>query len=209
MGINHNYLLYFKRDRLWDALNGLAQICDTEGMTPTTIHFPDHDIILPLMSSWGISDQQPHNKPEYQFAISMFFDFDPAIGEYLLYRDGYQEDRSPPEENESEKIAIGFIYLTVYADLSSHFAFKDTPTDMVLFEFGTTGTKMSSLFYESSSIRRTFVNLLERYEGEIGIFDVENDYGQLFWFRGEEMDYTISDNYLLPEQIERELKRGY
>jgi hypothetical protein len=44
MGLNYNYLLYFKRDRLWDVLQGLGLMCDSEGMTPTTIHFPDHDL---------------------------------------------------------------------------------------------------------------------------------------------------------------------
>ena len=80
---------------------------------------------------------------------------------------------------------------------------------MVLFKFGTTGTKMSILFYESTSIRKTFIKLLARYQGLIGILDVEVDYGQLFWFMGEEMNYTPGSNYMLVEEIEREIIRGY
>jgi hypothetical protein len=39
---------------------------------------------------------------------------------------------------------------------------------------------------ESTSIRETVIKLLERYQGLIGILDVEIDYGQLFWFMSEE-----------------------
>lgn len=208
MGLNFNYMLYFKRDRLWDVLKGLGQICDTEGMTPTTIHFPDHDLVLPLMSSWGEASEHPFDKPEYEFAISIYFDEDEAILDYLHDRDGERYDRSPPDEEGVQQVAIGFIYLTVYADLSRHFAFANKPTDMVLFSFGTTGSRMSNLFYDSTAIRKTFIQLLERYQGLIGILDLEVDYGQLFWFLGEEMDYTPQSNYMLPEEIAADIHRG-
>jgi hypothetical protein len=50
---------------------------------------------------------------------------------------------------------------------------------------------------------------LEDHQGISGIFDWENDYGELFWFRGEEMQFSLLNNYLLPEEIEAELKQGY
>ena len=80
---------------------------------------------------------------------------------------------------------------------------------MVLFKFGTTGTKMSILFEESASIRKTFIKLLERYHGLIGILDLEVYYGQMFWFLSEEIEYTPGSNYLLVKEIEREIMRGY
>jgi len=43
----------------------------------------------------------------------------------------------------------------------------------------------------------------------IGILDLEVDYGQLFWFLGEEIDYIPESKYILSVEIERELKRGY
>lgn len=209
MGLNYNFLLYFKKDRLWDVLVGLGDFCDTEGMTPTTIHFPDHDLVVPLMSDWGQGIEHAFDKPQYKFAISMTFDEDEAILDYLHNRDGDRYDRSPPDEEGVRQVDIGFIYLTVYADLSKHFAFKNKASDMVLFEFGTTGTKMSILFEESASIRKTFIKLLERYQGLIGILDVEIDYGQMFWFMGEEIDYTPVSNYMLPEEIEEALRKGW
>lgn len=208
MGINHNYLLYFKKDQLWDVLKGLAEYCDTKGMKPTTIQFPGHDLVIPLMSSWGEKGLIPYDSLEIDLAISMNFEEDDAIIDYIINRDGISFDRSPPEDGSPRIQSIGFIYLTVYTDLSHHYAFKK-PTDMVLFKFGTTGTKMSFLFSESTSIRKTFVNLLEHNHGIAGIFDWENGYGELFWFRGRHLQFSLSSNFLIPEEIELELKRGY
>jgi len=71
MGLYYNYLLYFKRNQLWDVLQGLEDFCDTEGMNPTTIQFSDHDLVIPLMSSWDEKDVIAFNKPEIDFAILM------------------------------------------------------------------------------------------------------------------------------------------
>jgi len=40
-----------------------------------------------------------------------------------------------------------------------------------------------------------------------GIFERENDYGELFWFSGKRMQVYLSSNYLLPNEIEAELKQ--
>ena len=98
MGLNYNYLLYFKHNRLWDVLQRLADYCDTEGMKPTTIQFPDHKLVIPLMSSWGEEDVIPYDKPAFELALSMNFEEDPAIVDYLSDLDGDQSDRSPPED---------------------------------------------------------------------------------------------------------------
>ena len=208
MGLNFNYLLYFPKEKIWEVLKSLSEGCDTEGMKPTTIQFPDHDLALPLTTSWGESAVVPYNQSKYEFAISMVFEEDQAILEYLTNRGDDLEERSPPEDSTPNRYAIGFIYLTVYADLDKHYGFTQ-PNEMVLFEFGTTGTRMSLLFSESTSIKETFIKLLENHQGICGIFDWENDYGELLWFKGEEMSFRLSSNYLLPDQIETELSRGW
>ena len=209
MGLNYNYLLYFKKEHLWDALQGVAKIAEGSDPPPTTVHFPDRqDLILPIMTGFGEKDEIQHDAPEFNFATSLFFDEDEAILDYLSHNGGADVNRAPPDPDGIRRVAIGFIYLTVYADLSKHYGFKK-PTDLVLFSFGTTGTRMSILFSESESIRRTFSGLLENYGGVIGIFDWENDYGELFWFKGKPMQVSLSNNYLLPDEIEAELKRGW
>jgi hypothetical protein len=208
MGLNYSYLLYFKQNHLWDALTGLVKICDPIDPSPTTIHFPDHDLILPIATDYFEENELPFDKPEIKFAISMLFDEDEVILDYLSSINNDWLHRAPPRDGGIEQVAIGLIYLTVYTDLSKHFAFEK-PTDMVLFRFGTTGTRMSYLFSESESIRRTFTELLENYGGVIGIFDWEIDYGELFWFKGKPMQVSLSSNYMLPNEIEEELKRGW
>ncbi|HNS51653.1 MAG TPA: hypothetical protein PKO09_10795 [Anaerolineae bacterium] len=207
MGLNYNYLLYFKREHLWDALRGVAAIADPVDPPPTTIHFTDHDLVLPIATDYGQPNELPHDRPEYKFALSLVFEADDAILEYLR-SGGFEEAyRAPPDPDGVKRVAIGLIYLTVYADLAQHWAFKK-PVDLVLFRFGTTGTRMSMLFEESASIRRTFVGLLERCHGVCGILDLEVDYGQLFWFRGRQVEASVWDVYTLPEEIEEMLERG-
>ncbi len=208
MGLNHNYLLYFKRDRLWDALQGLIRICDPIDPPPTTIHFPDCDLKLPIATDFQEDNEISYDQLEINFAISIRFNEDEVILDYLSSIDIDWIRRAPPLGDGIGQVFIGFIYLTVYTDLTKHYAFKK-PTDMVLFRFGTTGTRMSLLFSESESVRRTFSQLLENYGGLIGIFDWENDYGELFWFKGEPMQVSLSSNYMLTDEIEAELKRGW
>ena len=207
MGLNYNYLLYFKRDHLWDALQGLVHICDLIDPPPTTIHFPDRDLVLPIATGFREEDDLPHDKPEYDFAISLVFEADDAILEYLVNNGDADAYRAPPDPDGVKRAAIGFIYLTVYADASQHYAFK-RPADLALFRFGTTGTRMSILFEESGSIRRTFTELLERCHGVYGIFDCEIDHGQLFWFKGKHLETSVWDVHMLPDEIEEMLERG-
>lgn len=65
----------------------------------------------------------------------MVFDEDPAILDYLADRGDDLEERSPPEDGSLNRYAIGFIYLTVYADLERHYGF-DLPIDMVFLNLG-------------------------------------------------------------------------
>jgi len=115
--------------------------------------------------------------------------------------------RDPSEVDVVDRAAIGFIYLTVYAALSKHFAFNKT-TDLVLFKFGTNGTRMSLLFSEFISIRKTFTIILERYHGMCGIFDREIDGGELFWLHGQQLSEDIWDIYMPPDEIKEMLNRG-
>jgi hypothetical protein len=207
MGLNFNYLLYLPKNQLWHVLLGLGNFCDIEGVKPTTIQFPDHDLNIPLTAAGSEKPVIPHNKPKMDFAISMNFEEDEAILDYLRHRDGNQFDRSPPEDGIPRIHSIGFIYLTVYTDLSHHFAFEK-PANLVLLRFGTTGTKMSLLFDESESIRRTFCEILRTNQGTTGIFDREMDGSELFWFRGKEYQYSLGEIYMLPEEIDETLKNN-
>ena len=197
MGLNYNYLLYFKREHLWDALQGVVMFVEKIDPPPTMIQFPDHDLILPITTGFRDESILHHDMPGFNFAISLIFEEDEAILEYMLNNGDVGAHRAPLDVDGVERVAIGFIYLTVYADLSKHFAFKK-PTDLVLYKFGTTGTYMSLLFNESISIRKTFSKLLEKYQGICGIFDREIDSGELFWLNGQQLSEDIRDVYMPP-----------
>jgi hypothetical protein len=71
---------------------------------------------------------------DFKSAASLIFKEDEAIPEYLH---GIWEDevhRSLPDLEWINRVANGFIYLTVYADLSEHRVFKK-PIDLTLFRF--------------------------------------------------------------------------
>ena len=81
--------------------------------------------------------------------------------------------------------------------------------DQIIFEFGTTGTQMSLLFANSTSIRETFIRLLEKNQGLCGVFNREVDWPELFWLKGKRYSKSIRSAFMLPEEIEDELKKGW
>lgn len=79
--------------------------------------------------------------------------------------------------------------------------------DVVLFELGTTGTRMSTMFSDSESVRSVMVRLLEECRGVCGVFDRE-DYGVLFWWRGRELEEELPAAELDLAEIERFVPPG-
>ena len=208
MGLDFSYLLYFKREHLWEALQGVAAIAEPHH-PPTMIHFPDHTMAVPL-ESWLLEDRTvQHDDPEFSFSIVLNFEEDEAIEDYVYARDRGDADteRSPPDTEETNQVSIGYIYLTVYNDLSRRITLIE-PTDLVLFDFGTTGTRMSLLFDYSTSIRKTFIDLLERCHGLCGVFNREYGGGELFWLKGQSLSEYFEDAYLMPQEIEGLLRKG-
>jgi hypothetical protein len=201
MGLDFSYLLYFKRQQLWDALQGVVSIAAPQ-QPPAEIHFPGHVLSLPL-DTWGWDGKEPlrWDDPDFRFALVLKFDPDEAILDYLFRRGIGDMDivRSPPGgENQAE---IGFIYLTIHQQIP-----EQPDPDLVLFDFGTTGTRMSLLFDESVSIRKTFLELIERLQGVCGVFNRESG-GEVFWLNGQSLsEVYIEDSYLPPAEIEKMLK---
>lgn len=197
MGLDFSYLLYFKRERLWDALQGVAAV-SRPSQLPTLIAFPDHMLSLSL-GSWDEKERiYQYNDSEFGFATSMYFPEDAEIRDYTkrVFPDYYNE-----MAKESPKgIPVGYIYLTVYNDLQS-LDQDDIDPGLVMMEFGTTGTNMSILFSNSISIRRKFVELLSKYGGVCGIFNMEIE-AKVFWWHGVEVDEDIGDAWMSPKEIE-------
>jgi hypothetical protein len=148
-----------------------------------------------------------HDDPEFSFSIVLNFELDDEIEDYLNSLGRSDEiTRSPPHEAASQHVSIGYIYLSIYNDLSRRIS-AAAPTDLVLFDFGTTGTRMSLLFSNSSSIRQAFIQLLDRYNGVCGIFNWEVDGGEVFWVKGQVLSDWVGNPYMTGEEIKKLLER--
>jgi hypothetical protein len=198
MGLDYSYRLFFKRHDLWTVLQAVSDFAVPHS-PPTRILFPDHELSIP-METW--SDNQGIlrcDDPHLAFHASFYFERDPAISEYLARLGHDDVDRSPPDTDNSRRVSIGYIYLTVYNRFSEEYD-QPLPPDLVLFDFGTTGTRMSILFYESTSIRLAFIDLLHRLSGVCGVFNREMG-GEIIWFDGREYSVEIDDPFALPSEL--------
>jgi hypothetical protein len=198
MGLDYSYMLYFKKDLLWAALQAVADIA-LPHEPPTIIRFPDHE--LPITLEGWTQQMFNYDDPELDFATVLCFPEDEDIRswqEHLLSWKGEEDarSRSPPDSSKPKQVLVGNIYLTIYTDLTERYPEGKT-SDLVLFNFGTPGTSMSVLFADSASIRKTFVELLERVPGVCGVFNRE-DSGELFWREGQIVSEDIGNPLMLP-----------
>jgi hypothetical protein len=203
MGLDFSYLLYFSRYQQWEALQAVVDIA-VPHQPPTRILFPDHELSIPLGTWTRNKEQQKYDEPELDFTASLYFKEDEAIQYYLRDRRDEESFRSPPVSPEARKVPIGYIYLTIYNESSAWYPGGDTG-NLVAFNFGTTGTRMSLLFDESTSIRKEFIQLLERVPGVCGVFNRE-ERGEVFWLDGDVLCEDIDDPYMLPGAIAELLK---
>jgi hypothetical protein len=199
MGLDYSYLLYFDRKLQWEALQAVVDISEPHH-PPTRILFPDHELSIPLESWSSNNGTLVYNDPELHMHTSIYFEEDDAIIDYLLYKNKSDDLCSPPEGNQTPKVSIGYIYLTIYNESPQRFSGIGAKNS-VTFDFGTTGTRMSKLFYYSTSIRSTFVKLLEQVPGICGVFNREED-GSIFWYKGQHLSIEIANPYMSLAEIE-------
>jgi hypothetical protein len=194
MGLDYSYLLYFNRKLIWNALQAVVDISEHHN-PPTRIIFPDHELLIPL-ETWSSNDGiYQFDDPEIDLHMSINFEEDKAIRDYRHRIFGEDEMRSPPEIDPPRQVPIGYIYLTIYNNISTQYTRRGSK-DLALFNFGTTGTRMSILFYDSNSIRTTFVSLLERVPGVCGVFNREDGGGEVFWYEGQTLFKEISNPFI-------------
>jgi hypothetical protein len=202
MGLDYSYLLYFKREHLWDALQGVAAFAQPLG-PDTPFRFPDGDRYLPLQIWTSNVYEYSHDDPRFSFATSLYFEEEDLIVEYVRELGNEDQYRAPPDPDGLKQYSIGFIYLDVYNDLSK-FSSSFTERDIVLLDFQAASTSMSLLFEESPSIRRRFRQLLAAHGGIGGLFDNEYE-GHVFWWDGKDQDLYVSSAYLSPSKIVAQL----
>lgn len=179
MGLDYSFLLYFKQEMLWEALQGVAQIAypTTE---PTTIQLPDRTLSLPFQNWHWSKAEYSHKDLVFYFATVLVFAADEYIIEYIHELDEEDELRAPPDDDGAEKYLIGNIFLHVYADLRQ-FSKSFPESDLVALDFFAASTDMGLLFEISPSMRRTFISLLASYGSVGGLLNIEYD-PRVFWW---------------------------
>lgn len=198
MGLDYSYILYFEHHKQWEALQAVVDIA-SHRQPPTIIVFPDHILNVPLETWSSENGEYRFDDPNVSFHFSINFEEDEAIDDYIKYRDKDDPFRSPPDALTPRTVSIGYIYLDIRNNNSEYY-FDRKFDNLVAFNFGTTGTHMSLLFDQSISIRRKFIDLLERVPGICGVFNREES-GIVFWYKGQIIDEEIPDPYLTPSEI--------
>lgn len=199
VGLDYRYLLFFERAADMDVFRHLARMSAgrqddvTSVEVPTAADIPYRTVTLPFQA-WA--DTPSHlwwddPGPQWNFATVLAFEPDDAIQWY---------QRDDPRLDEHGRHQIGYIYLTVHRRMSDWASGVDR--DVVLFEFGTTGSRMSVMFSDSDSVRRSMVGLLEDCRGVCGIFDWE-DHATLFWWRGRDLEEELPTAELDLAEVER------
>ncbi|QRN83494.1 hypothetical protein JR338_01705 [Chloroflexota bacterium] len=146
-----------------------------------------------------------YNNPEFGFDTVLIFEEDDAIIDWGHGQEVTDKSTLAIGNHFQYPVSVGYIYLTVYNDLSAYYPeiILDLQ-DLVLLNFGTTGTRMSNLFYYSKSIRTQFTNLLKEHQGVCGIFNME-ERGEVFWLNGKPIHGFIDDVWLSPDEIKLKL----
>jgi hypothetical protein len=213
MGLDYSYRLFFRRQSLRDVLQGVAAF-SRPGVGQVSIRFPDRVMELPFKAMTGTGEQIAYDdpKPEWDLATSLYFDVDDDILAYLdEYRDAIaQQDRGQgecPSRSQEARVAIGYIHLTVYRDLSALGERYSNP-DVIMLRFSAATSSMSLLFADSQSIRNGFTRLLSAHGGICGLLDREYDVAAIWW-RGETTFREIPFfNWLSFSKIEHYLQTG-
>ena len=202
MGAVYSYMLYFRKDQLAEVLLGIAEMAEKYS-PPTLLHFPDHILEVPL-ESWESEDETlHHDDAELSFSTVLIFDLDEAIMDWGHGQAVDDAFRSPPGETKAEPVSVGYIYLTIYNNLRQYYPEITLDLkDLALYQFSTTGSRMSAMFGASSSIRNGFLELLQKYKGVCGVFNNEQN-GEVFWLNGKQVELEINDPWLSPEEIEQ------
>ena len=196
MGLDYSFNLFFRIQDPWQILDGLGAMAVHRLDAVTPIIYPDRIIYLPFEAWAGTETRLPIHYSDrdeaYDFMTVLSFEPDPELLDY------YHRD-NPQVTGKSQRVEIGYIYMTLYPNSCAYSEDFDPWLSMIRLEAAT--SNMSILFIESPSMHRAFIDLLERFKGVYGVIDREEE-GILFWLRGQTMDVNIPDGCMSLRTIE-------
>jgi len=196
MGLDYSFLLFFKKQNPWNLLEGVAEFADHNLESNTAIRLRNKIMRLPFESWAGTEKKLPipyyDGSNEWKFMTSLYFEVDDELYDYAEYN-------KIEDVEMQQRVAVGYIYLTVCRDSSVYSESYDP--NLILLHFAAATTRMSTLFARSYSMRKTFTSLLDRFQGVYGLIDREND-AVLFWLRGKGLEVEIPDAWMALTEIE-------
>lgn len=178
MGLDYTYRLYFPRERIPEALQGLAAMCVPPPRT-AHIRLPQGIREFPFAPFTG--EPTPNWDDEsYSFEVILRLSADDALEKFIARI-------NPQQRKEQEEADFGYVSFRVA-----------NPPDEInsSFVFIAGGNRMSWAFLDSTSMRRAFVRLLETHGGLCGLLDMDEQ-RLVFWWRGQETWELLEDAWTL------------
>ncbi len=181
MGLDYTYRLFFPRERVPEALEGLAARCAPPRCGTARIHLPQGIREFPFEPFR--EDALPNWDDEsYSFDIILHLAADEALEKFT---------RIAPQQLEEQRweIDLGYIYFRV-----------DNPPEETVscFVFIASGNRMSWAFLDSRSLQSVFSDLLAAHGGLCGLLDRDED-RIVFWWRGQTTWETLREAWTLEE----------
>lgn len=190
MGLNFNYRIYLKREKLKDTFK---YVLDKSRKENSPIEFKNDNFYkieyphLPLNQQKKIIIEDLFEK-RFLGGFSLFFERDNKILEYKLRQvcNGYDSeyDNNFQVSLKDKIFSIGNIDISI-EDYSSKIS------GFVEIQFTAVTSSMSILFEESKSIESFFKSLCKEMEAEYGCLDKEHNGYRLIWFEGEEYNLNL------------------
>lgn len=167
MGVNNTYIITINKENRNKAVDYILSNCNIR------------------------NSQLPNPLESIDNCLSLKVKVDIPIKRYLRNYYRYGRYNSDYQEQKIEHlISNGFSNIGCVDIYTKAFDSK------INLKFVCVASTMSDLFTDSESIRNWFVELCKTTNAETGIYDRENHYLELFWYKGLKKSLKVGDNIL-------------
>lgn len=194
MGLDYDYKIYLKREKLLNALEYLQANCDEKrtgfevekGQLIKVNRYHDR-VEKSVLENHGLSQT---------FDCCIIFKSDNRIVEYYLKElaQNYQHNTDDDDDYialyqyDKDRYWVGNIEIHIND-------YSEKETGLIELEFWAVTSDMSRLFAESESIDKFFKTFCSQVEADFGCLYMEDSGYKLIWFEGEEMNLTVPVNW--------------
>lgn len=194
MGLDYDYKVYLKRERLLEALEYLQDNCDEKR---SGFEINNGKLIRVSRFHNRIEKNELENHGISQKIDScMIFKTDIKIVEYYLKEltQNYQHDTNDEDDYlnlyqyDKDNYRVGNIEVHIND-------YSEKEMGLVELEFWAVTSDMSILFSESESIDKFFKDFCKKVQADFGCLYMEDSGYRLIWFEGEEMSLTVPINW--------------